>query len=82
MFFSVLPSSGISPCGWTDLAVMPPALGAALYVACACVRTVENKKYGLRLETQFSRDLETARFNSGPPGRNPPLYLRATVLRY
>ena len=31
------------------------------------------------LETQFSRELETARFKPGPPGRNPPLYLRATV---
>ena len=25
-----LPSSGISHCGWTDVAVMPPTLGAAL----------------------------------------------------
>ena len=29
-FLIVLPSSGISPCGSTDWAVMPPTLGAAL----------------------------------------------------
>ena len=29
-FLTVLPSSGISPCGRTDGAVMPPTLGAAL----------------------------------------------------
>ena len=29
-FLSVLPSSGISPCGWTNWAVMPSELGAAL----------------------------------------------------
>ena len=29
-FFYVLPSSGISTCGWPEGAVMPPTLGAAL----------------------------------------------------
>ena len=40
---------------------------------------LSNHQYGLCLETQFSQDLEKVRIEPGPPGRNPSLYLRATV---
>ena len=36
-FFSVLPSSEISPYGWTDWAVMPSTLGAALLCSSRAV---------------------------------------------
>ena len=87
-FFSVLLSSGISPCGWTNWAVMPPTLGAALLCSSRVGsdmwllsrnsivhqdwgRTLLpwlNHQYRLRLETQFSWDLETARSEPGAAG--------------
>ena len=41
-----------------------------------------NHQYGLRLETQFSWDLEMARFEPRAAGSQSAAYLRATVLRF
>ena len=73
LFFSVLPFSGISLCGWTDWAVIPPILGAALLCSSRAGSDMwllpwRNHQYGLRLEPQFSRDLVTARFEPEAAG--------------
>ena len=41
-----------------------------------------SRQYGSYLKTQFSRDLETARFEPGAAGSQSVVYLRATVLRF